>query len=149
VKTEELALERFYLRGKKAVPEKLKVTHAEQFMTKTPITLPKGVTVAVTVAKFEETKLRVMPIVDEDLHVVGVVNLEDLGYIDVKASDALLPETVMHTPYLITAEASLEQVASDMMETQEDHVFVVDGEGRLVGVVSGIDVVKKIIELMA
>jgi Mg/Co/Ni transporter MgtE len=36
-----------------------------------------------------------------------------------------------------------------MMDTQQDHVFVVDATERLTGVVSGIDVVKKILELLA
>ena len=36
-----------------------------------------------------------------------------------------------------------------MMDNQEDHVFVVDEQERLIGVVSGIDVAKKILELTA
>lgn len=118
-------------------------------MTKKPIVLVKGVTVRAAVEKFEENKLRVMPVIDEAAHVVGVVNLEDLGYVDVKGQERLLPETVMHKPSLIKPDASLEMVAQHMMDTQEDHVFVVDDEERLVGVVSGIDVVKKILELIS
>jgi predicted transcriptional regulator len=90
-----------------------------------------------------------MPVVDEASHVVGVVNLEDLGYIDVRQQEAMLPETIFHQPTLITADTSLEAVARQMMENSEDHVFVVDDHQKLSGVVSGIDVVKKILELTA
>jgi chloride channel protein, CIC family len=148
LKTEELALERFYLRGKKQVPQKLEQTKASEVMTKNPYVLYKGTTTQAAVQTFEEHNLRVMPVVDESAHVVGVVNLEDLGYIDV-TKQAYLPETIMHQPKLITAQASLESVARDMMDNQEDHVFVVDEQERLIGVVSGIDVVKKILELTA
>ncbi len=35
-----------------------------------------------------------------------------------------------------------------MMEKQEDHVFILDKDKKLAGVISGIDVVKKILELL-
>lgn len=36
-----------------------------------------------------------------------------------------------------------------MMEKQQDRIFVVDSEEKLVGVASGIDIVKKIIEALS
>jgi len=36
-----------------------------------------------------------------------------------------------------------------MIEKQQDHIFVVDKEEKLINVFSGIDIVKKIIELSA
>ncbi|NLF89503.1 chloride channel protein [Candidatus Bathyarchaeota archaeon] len=149
LKTEGLALERFYLRGQKVVPNELKATEAAEFMTANPYLLYKGTTVKAAVETFEEHNLRVMPVIDESSHVVGVVNLEDLGYIDVRQQDAELPETIFHKPTLIKANTSLEAVARLMMDNEEDHVFVVDEEDQLIGVVSGIDVVKKILELTA
>ena len=149
LKTEELALERFYHKGQKLVPQKLKQTLATEFMTKNPIVLNQGESVKGALAIFEGTKLRVMPVIDEYAHVVGVVNLEDLGYIDVRRQDLSLSETVMHIPVLFKEDASLEQVAQLMMDTQQDHVFIVDNQDKLIGVVSGIDVVKKIIELLS
>ena len=55
----------------------------------------------------------------------------------------------MNKPKLIESETSLEQIAQLMMETQQDHVFVLDKEEKLIGVVSGIDVVKKIRYLLS
>jgi CIC family chloride channel protein len=149
LKSEELALERFYLRGIKQVPEALKQTKAAEFMTRNPFVLYKGTTVKAAVDVFEEHNLRVMPVIDEANHVVGVVNLEDLGYIDIRQQEAMLPETIFHQPTLIKPDTSLETVARQMMDNQEDHVFVVDENQKLSGVVSGIDVVKKILELTA
>jgi CIC family chloride channel protein len=149
LKKEELALERFYLKGKKLIPEKLAKIATYEFMTKTPIVLHQGTTVKTAVETFEGTKLRVLPVTDESVHVIGVVNLEDLGYIDVRRQTMTLSETVMHKPILIKKEDSLEQVGQLMIDTQQDHLFVVDQEDKLIGVVSAIDVVKKILELMS
>jgi CIC family chloride channel protein len=149
LKTEELALERFYLKGEKLVPEKFKNTLASDVMTKNPVTLHYGTTVREALESFKSTKLRVLPVVDDDAHVAGVVNLEDLGNVDVRRQEISLSETVMHKPALIDEEASLEHIAQFMMEKQQDHVFIIDKEKKLTGVISGIDVVKKILELLS
>ena len=149
LKAEELALERFFLKGQKMIPEKLKATTASQVMTKKPITLHHGTTIKEALDTFEGTKLRVLPVTDEQNHVIGVVTLEDLGYVDVRRKDVTLSETVMHKPTLISRETSLEKISEIMIETQEDHVFVTNGDERLLGVISGIDVTKKILELLS
>ncbi len=149
LKTEELALERFYLKGEKFAPEKMQSTLAGEVMTKNPITLHQGATVKQALGTFEGTKLRVLPVTDDRNNVVGVVNLEDIGYIDVRRHSMSLSETIMHNPTLISSKISMEQAAQCMIENQQDHIFVVDESGGLIGVISGIDVVKKIIEIIS
>ena len=65
LKTEELALERFYLKGEKLIPEKLKTVTANDVMTKNPVTLHQGATVRGALETFKGTKFRVLPVVDE------------------------------------------------------------------------------------
>ncbi len=149
LKTEELALERFYLKGEELIPEKLTSTSAGEFMTKNPVMLHQGTTVREALKTFKSTKLRVLPVVDDKGHVDGAVNLEDIGYVDVRRQEISLSETVMHKPAVLSQDASLEQVAQFMMEKQEDHVFILDKDKKLAGVISGIDVVKKILELLS
>lgn len=60
-----------------------------------------------------------MPVVDENNQVVGVANLEDLGYIAVKQKKKAFPEIIIHKPTLVTKDTSLEAIALQMMETQE------------------------------
>jgi CIC family chloride channel protein len=149
MKTEELALERFYMKGETLIPDKLRAVIAKEFMTRNPMTLHQGMTIWEALETFKGTKFRVLPIVDEEDHVVGVVNLEDIGYVDIYHKEVSLSESVMHKPLLIDEGTSLEKIAQLMMEKQQDHVFVVDKEEKLTGVVSGIDVVKKILDLMS
>jgi predicted transcriptional regulator len=58
-----------------------------------------------------------------------------------------LSERLMHKPLLIKKTTSLAQVADMMISREEDHVFVVDENDRIIGVIAGIDVVRKIMEL--
>ena len=148
-KAEELALERFFLKAEKIAPEKLQKTMVNEVMTAKPIVLHQGSTVKEALSTFEGTKLRVLPVTDNFDHVVGVVNLEDIGYVDVRRQSMSLSETIMHNPILISEQTSLEQAAQLMMDKQQDHIFVVDKEEKLIGVVSAIDIVKKIIELLS
>jgi CBS domain-containing protein len=149
ITTEELALERFYEKGEKLIPEKMKAATAKEFMTKNPVTLHHGTTIWEALETFKGTKFRVLPVVDHKTHVLGVVNLEDLGYIDIYHQEISLSESVMHKPALVDEKTSLEDIAQFMMESHNDHVFVIDKKQVLVGVISGIDVVKKILELIS
>ncbi|HTY75957.1 MAG TPA: chloride channel protein, partial [Candidatus Nanoarchaeia archaeon] len=133
LKTEELALERFYVKGEKLIPDKLKATAAKDFMTRNPVTLRQGMTIWEALETFKGTKFRVLPIIDEGKQVVGVINLEDLGYVDIYHKEVSLSESVMHKPLLIDEKMNLEEIAQLMMEKQQDHVFVVDGECKLTG----------------
>jgi IMP dehydrogenase len=116
-------------------------------MTWNPVTLHQGITVREALAVFKNTKLRVLPVINGNTHVTGVVTLEDLGSVDVKRQEIDVCDIVMHKPAVMDEYVSLRHVAKFMVETQQDHVFVLDKENRLLGVISGIDVVKKIVEL--
>ncbi len=149
LKAEVLALERFFIKAEKQVPEKLQATVAVDVMTKKPVVLHQDASVEEALALFKDTKFRVFPVIDDSGHVVGAVNLEDLGYVDVYQQSMNLSETVMHKPTLVKAQTSIKDVVQAMMEKQQDHVFVVDQDEQLIGVISGIDVNKKMIELLS
>jgi len=120
-----------------------------EVMTSKPTVLHQGTKVKEALDTFEGTKLRVLPVIDNFDHVVGVINLEDIGYVDVHRQSLSLSETIMLKPITIGEQTSLEQAAQLMIDKQQDHIFVVDKEEKLIGVVSGIEVVKKIIELFS
>ena len=149
LRTEELALERFFLKAQKTVPRKLEQTRVVEFMTPKPYVLMQGSTTQEALDVFETTKFRVLPVVDETNHVIGVINLEDIGFVDISKGSTELSQTILHTPILVREQTSLQEVAKLIMDKQQDHVFVIDETVSLIGVISGIDVIKKIIELLA
>ena len=149
LKAEVLALERFYRQVERKVPEELELTLAVDVMTKKPVVLHQGASVQEALALFEGTKFRVFPVIDGLGRVVGAVKLEDLGYVGVHRQSMGLSETVMHKPTTIDAKTSLKAVVQVMLEQEQDHLFVVDQDEKLIGVISGIDVNKKMIELLS
>ncbi|XHH08843.1 MAG: chloride channel protein [Candidatus Bathyarchaeia archaeon] len=149
LKAEELALERFFVKAEKQAPEKLQITFASDVMTRNPVSIRKGASVKEALELFEGTKFRVFPVVDDANHVVGAINLEDLGYVDVYRQTMSISDTVMHKPTLIQPQTNLKNMVQVMMEKQQDHIFVIDQDLKLIGVISGIDVNKKMIELIS
>jgi CIC family chloride channel protein len=149
LKSEELALEKFYAKAKASSPEKLSKTLAESFMTKQPVSVHDGATVKEALEAFEKTRFRVLPVVDDNQRVIGAVTLEDLGNVGSRQMQEHLSKRLMHKPLIITKHANLEQIADIMIKREEDHAFVVDENDRIIGVIAGIDVVRKILELQA
>lgn len=149
LKAEVLALGRFYRQVERKVPEELELTLAVDVMTKKPVFLNQGASVQEALALFEGTKFRVFPVIDGLGRVVGAVKLEDLGYVGVHRQSMGLSETVMHKPTTIDAKTSLKAVVQVMLEQEQDHLFVIDQDEKLIGVISGIDVNKKMIELLS
>jgi predicted transcriptional regulator len=45
-------------------------------------------------------------------------------------------------------QTTLEETAQLMIEKQQDHIFIVDSQEKLIGVISRIDIVKKINRIM-
>lgn len=148
-KAEELALGKFYAKAKASFPEQLKATLVESFMTKQPVSVQDTSTVREALEAFEKTRFRVLPVVDDYQRVVGAVTLEDLGNIGSRQMEEHLSERLMRKPLIITRQTSLEQIADMMIKREEDHAFVVDEIDRIIGVVAGIDVVRKIMEISA
>jgi CIC family chloride channel protein len=149
LKAEELALEKFYAKAKASFPEQLNRTLAESFMTKQPVSVHDGATVKEALEAFEKTRFRILPVVDDNQRVVGAVTLEDLGNVNSRQMEEHLSERLMHKPLIITKHTNLEQIADIMIKREEDHAFVVDENDRIIGVIAGIDVVRKILELQA
>lgn len=147
LKAEELALEKFYAKARVSFPEQLKGMFVESFMTEQPVSVLDNSTVREALEAFEKTRFRVLPVVDDHQRVVGAVTLEDLGNIDSRQMEEHLSERLMRKPLIITGHTSLEQTADMMIKREEDHAFVVDETDHLVGVVAGIDVVRKIMEI--
>ncbi len=147
LKAEELALGKFYAKAKVSFPEQLKGMFAESFMTKQPVSVLDSSTVKEALEAFEKTRFRVLPVVDDHQRVVGAVTLEDLGNIDSRQMEEHLSERLMRKPLIIARNTSLEQTADMMIKREEDHAFVVDETDRIIGVVAGIDVVRKIMEI--
>jgi CBS domain-containing protein len=146
---------------------------AKEVMTKSVVTVSKNDTVTDVARLLLEHKVSGLPVVDEEGRVVGMVTEGDLIYQDKKLHTPAFLEILGGVIYLenpqrvandikkmtatkvgeimtgkvhsVKEDTSVEVVATIMVEEQVNRVPVVDGTGKLVGIVSRQDLVRAMI----
>lgn len=146
---------------------------AKDIMTSQVITVTKDTTVTEVARLLIEHKVSGLPVIDQEGRVVGMVSEGDLIYQDKKLHTPAFLEILggviylenpqrlgqdlskmtavkvaeIMTPklYTVKEESTIEDIATIMIERQVNRVPVVDGAGKLVGIVSRQDVVKSMI----
>jgi CIC family chloride channel protein len=136
---EELALERFYYKVIRARPKELEKITAKAVATPNPVHLHANITVREAMDAFGRTSFRLLPVVDSEGRMVGYVTLESLAFLSKTALDKPLNTAELRNPLVYEEEALIMGVIGEMVEKKEDHCFIVDAEGHLTGIISGID----------
>ncbi|MGC9164574.1 MAG: chloride channel protein [Thermoprotei archaeon] len=139
-KTEkELALTIFYHRANKDTLRKIR---ALQIMTKDPVYLDGKISVHEALNKVKSYDFKVYPV---------TVDGKYIGYVTL---DILLMEpreknvqdiTILSDP--IRPETTLHEIIERMISTKETHLYIVNNDNQLIGVVSQTDIIKTIFEL--
>ncbi len=145
MKEEDLALERIYSKVLKTAPNIVGGLKAIDVMTPRPVALSDDATIEAALSRFATIPYRVLPIVHESGVLIGSVNLEDL----LSAPKSMLKNPVtqlyMSVPVTVPPEESLPSIVNRIFEREVDHVFVVDKDGKLLGVIAVIDIARKLV----
>ena len=106
-----------------------------------PVTIKRGSTVKDALAMMEEYHIGGIPVVDDDRKLVGIVTNRDLRF--EKNLNRLIDE-VMTSDNLVTTTQStnLDEAAAILQEHKIEKLPVVDGDGRLIGLVTYKDITK-------
>jgi CIC family chloride channel protein len=142
VGAEELALERFYYKVMRNKPKELEKLTAKELATKNPVTLRADISVREAMEEFGKTSFRLMPVVDAESHIIGYSTLEDLAFLSKTALDTPLKSADLQPPLTFPEATPVMKVIEEMIEKEEDHCFIIDGEGKLTGIISTIDVTR-------
>ncbi|MDG6934473.1 MAG: chloride channel protein [Nitrososphaerota archaeon] len=145
VKEEELALERIFTKVSKTSPSVLASLTVSDVMTHNPVTVNGGLTVEEALKVFEKVPYRVLPIVDEQKRPVGMIKLEDVATAPQRIMKIPISDLFSEVPFTVAPTTPLQEVASNMINAGFDHAFVVDEDYRLLGVVAGIDIARKLV----
>jgi CBS domain-containing protein len=143
---------------------------AEQLMTPNPVSISASASVQEAIALLTDRGFSAAPVIDEAGRPVGVLSRSDIlihqreqtrhaslfdqtewdvpprrsreGF-SVEVVDSTLVRDIM-TPILFTValDASCKQVVDQMLSLKVHHLFVVDEDGALVGVISSLDVLR-------
>ncbi len=118
-------------------------------MTRNPLAVESGSSVRDTRKLLEEKSIRVIPLVAEGGLFFGYTTLEDLSALPTSAYDRPLYTLAIKKGLIFTEDAALEEVIQTMIERNEDHIFVINLTGQLVGIVANIDLIRMLMNVVA
>ena len=117
-----------------------KVKRSESGMVLDPITLTLSATVGDAFALMRENKIGGIPIVDEDVKLLGIVTNRDLRF---EKDMNLSISSIMTSDKLITTELNdLENAESILKENKIEKLPIVNSENQLVGLITFKDIIK-------
>ena len=117
-----------------------KVKRSESGMILDPITLGLNANVGDAFKMMRENKIGGIPIVDENMHLLGIVTNRDLRF----EKDMMLSiKEVMTSKEIITTELSdLENAENILKENKIEKLPIVDSDNKLVGLITFKDIIK-------
>ncbi len=117
------------------------VKRAENGMISNPVSIQRGKTVADALALMAEFRIGGIPVVNDDLHLVGIVTNRDLRF---QHNMDLLVEDVMTKENLVTTKQStnLEAAAKILQQYKIEKLPVVDSNNKLIGLITYKDITK-------
>ena len=117
-----------------------KVKRAESGMIYDPVTISKDQTVGEALRLMKENHIGGIPVVDPENHLIGIVTNRDLRF----QSDMELPiSEVMTSENLVTTGSpDLAEASKILLKNKIEKLPVVDGEGKLLGLITYRDITK-------
>ena len=117
------------------------VKRAENGMIYDPVTIKQGSRVIDALNMMKEYKIGGIPVVDDDMKLVGIVTNRDLRF--EKNLDRVIDEVMTKDNIITTSQSTnLEEAAEILQNHKIEKLPVVDANGRLIGLVTYKDITK-------
>ena len=130
---------------------------ASELMTPRPVAIRSTDSVSEAVRILQELEIRHLPVVNEQQEPVGMLSDRDLRSLSVpvllddewlgtarSALDAPVASLMTASPLSVELEADAAEVVDLMLDNKVGAIPVVDAEGRLAGIVSYVDVLRRL-----
>ncbi len=120
-----------------------RVKRSENAVILKPLTVRKEQTVSEVVAIMEEHGFSGFPVVDGEGRLEGMITGRDIRYLDCNEStvaDVMTPRERLVTS---TPDTELDEARRILYQNRIEKLPLVDGEGRLVGLITGADIEKR------
>jgi CBS-domain-containing membrane protein len=131
-------------------PLTLQAATAADIMSSGPVSLADTDTITEAVAFFTDRGFGGAVVIDAAGHPIGVVTKTDILTHTRRHPPGLEPDDTPVTEFMTPAvfsvrpETSVRSVVEQLLETGAHHLFVMDAAGVIVGVISPVDVLKKL-----
>ncbi|MGQ9758983.1 MAG: chloride channel protein [Candidatus Methanomethylicaceae archaeon] len=119
-----------------------------EVMVPDPIFVKRGMSIRECFEVVKAHEFRVYPVVDEEMRVTGFITIEDLFIIPEERWDLRIEDITIRAPILAKMDEDLASLVERMIEKTADHAYVVLEDGRLVGVVATMDIIKKLVGIL-
>ena len=117
------------------------VKRAENGMIYDPVTIKQGSRVIDALNMMKEYKIGGIPVVDDDMRLVGIVTNRDLRF--EKNLNRVIDEVMTKDNIITTSQSTnLEEAAESLQNPKIETLPVVDANGRLIGLVTYKDITK-------
>ena len=136
-----------YERLKRSLPNILEETKAKDIMVRPSTALNRKMRVNEVINIVKAYPYRVYPVVDDDNRFVGFIRLEEIPYLSKKAMNIEVAYLPIHKGVTVHPNDKLKDVISLMVENEVDKVFVVDEDGRLVGIITAKEVLRYVMTI--
>lgn len=117
------------------------VKRAENGMIYDPVTIQRGRTVKDALALMREYHIGGIPVVDDQMHLVGIVTNRDLRFernLDKKIDEVMTSENLVTT----NTQTDLLSTSQILQENKIEKLPVIDKDGKLVGLITYKDITK-------
>ena len=117
------------------------VKRAENGMIYDPVTIQRGRTVKDALALMREYHIGGIPVVDDQMHLVGIVTNRDLRFernLDKKIDEVMTSENLVTT----NTQTDLLNASQILQENKIEKLPVIDKDGKLVGLITYKDITK-------
>jgi CBS domain-containing protein len=123
----------------------LQVNSARELMTAKPVTISEHAAIIDAASLLANRDFRTLAVVNDTGRPVGVVSRTEIVRREAKTSSTTaVGEIMTATMVSVRAEAPASEVVAKMAAFRVHPLFVVDRTGVLIGVISAIDVVRKL-----
>jgi IMP dehydrogenase len=121
-----------------------RVKRSENAVIQKPLTVRKEQTIEEVRAIMDEHGFSGFPVIDADGRLEGMVTGRDVRYLD--RTDATVADVMTRRDRLVTAPANteLEEARRILYQNRIEKLPLVDGDGKLVGLITGSDIEKRI-----
>ncbi len=140
------ALERFYTRALKAAPEALE-TKVSEVMNKEAVYIEHTETVSDAFNLLRQKTIKTLPVVNEQKIFLGYISIEYLASLPDRYKTLPLAELEIKKGLTISEKSKLKDAIELMLKSDEDHIFVINENWILVGVVTEVDIIRYLLKV--
>ena len=121
-----------------------RVKRSESAVIRKPLTVRKEQTIKEVLAIMEEHGFSGFPVIDGEGRLEGMVTGRDVRYLD--RADAKVEDVMTRRDKLVTAPAKtgIEEARRILYQNRIEKLPLIDGDGKLVGLITGSDIEKRI-----